>query len=59
MDEGAPADALMAARIEDVEALLDGIDGAYEDAMLGLDRARAGESIPLGELSSRRFSGSA
>lgn len=40
------------ARIEgaDVVAVLDGIPGAYEHAMQSLERARAGEMIPLAEL---------
>jgi hypothetical protein len=33
-----------------VAALLDGIPGAYEQAQLGLERAQAGEAIPLDEL---------
>jgi hypothetical protein len=33
-----------------VAALLDGIPGAHERAQLGLERARAGESIALDEL---------
>jgi hypothetical protein len=31
-------------------AVLDGIPGAYERAQLGLERARAGETIPLDAL---------
>jgi hypothetical protein len=33
-----------------VTALLDGIDGAWEDAMRGLAEAGAGEGIPLEDL---------
>ena len=33
-----------------VTALLDGIEGAFERAQLGLEQARAGEGIPLDEL---------
>jgi len=33
-----------------VTALLDRIDGAWEDAMRGLEEAKAGRSIPLAEL---------
>lgn len=33
-----------------VAALLDGIPGAYERAQLGLERARAGDTITLDEL---------
>ena len=33
-----------------ITMLLDRIDGAWEDAMRGLDEAKAGRSIPLEEL---------
>ncbi|MBA2719536.1 MAG: hypothetical protein H0U52_09895 [Chloroflexi bacterium] len=33
-----------------VTALLDGIDGAWEDAMAGLEEAQAGRGIPLQEI---------
>ncbi|HVL52884.1 MAG TPA: hypothetical protein VM344_01330 [Vitreimonas sp.] len=33
-----------------VTALLDGIDGAWEDAMAGLEEAKAGKGVPLAEL---------
>jgi predicted transcriptional regulator len=33
-----------------VVELLDGIDGAYERAQLGLTQANAGQTIPLNEL---------
>jgi predicted transcriptional regulator len=33
-----------------VTALLDRIDGAWDDAMAGLEEAKAGRSIPLAEL---------
>jgi hypothetical protein len=35
---------------EHVVELLDGIDGAFERAQLGLEQARAGRSRPLDEL---------
>jgi hypothetical protein len=57
VQEGTLARALLSMAIEDAEpdarnvvALLDGIDGAYERAVMGLARAQAGESIPLAEL---------
>lgn len=33
-----------------VVALLDGLPGAYERARLGLEQAKAGDTIPLSEL---------
>jgi hypothetical protein len=33
-----------------ITALLDGIDGAWEDAMAGLEEAKAGKGIPLADL---------
>ena len=33
-----------------IVAILDGIPSAYEHTMQSLDRARAGETIPLDEL---------
>ncbi len=33
-----------------ITALLDGIDGAWEDAMAGVEEAKAGKGIPLEEL---------
>lgn len=57
MQEGTLARSLLSTAIEEadpdarnVAALLDGIPGAYERAQLGIERARAGESIPLDEL---------
>ncbi|MBA2557371.1 MAG: hypothetical protein H0V12_08535 [Chloroflexi bacterium] len=34
----------------DVTALLDGIDGAWDQALAGLEEARSGKGIPLEEL---------
>ena len=57
VQEGTLARSLLSTAIEEadpdarnVAALLDGIPGAYERAQLGLQRARAGESISLDEL---------
>lgn len=33
-----------------ITALLDRIDGAWDDALAGLDEAKAGKGIPLGDL---------
>jgi hypothetical protein len=33
-----------------ITALLDRIDGAWDDAQAGLDEVRAGKGIPLGDL---------
>lgn len=33
-----------------ITALLDGIDGAWEDAMAGVEEAKAGKGIPLEDL---------
>jgi hypothetical protein len=55
--EGALAGLLLSRAIDEVDAdarhvveLLDGIPGAYERARLGIEQARAGEAIPLGDL---------
>jgi hypothetical protein len=57
VQEGTLARSLLSTAIDEadpdarnVAALLDGIPGAYERAQLGLERARAGESISLDEL---------
>jgi hypothetical protein len=57
VQEGTLARSLLSTAIEEtdpdarnVAALLDGIPGAHERAQLGLNRARAGETIPLDEL---------
>jgi hypothetical protein len=57
VQEGTLARSLLSAAIEEADpdarnivAILDGIPGAYEHAMQSLDRARAGETIPLDEL---------
>lgn len=57
VNEGTLARSLLASAIDatdpdpaNVVALLDGIDGAYERAELGLRQAAAPETIPLDEL---------
>ena len=57
VQEGTLARSLLSTAIDEadpdarnVAALLDGIPGAYERAQLGIERARAGESISLDEL---------
>lgn len=57
VQEGTLARSLLAMAIEDADpdtrnivAVLDGIPGAYEHAIQNLERARAGETIPLDEL---------
>lgn len=57
VQEGTLARSLLATAIEeadsdarDIAVLLDGIPGAYERAQLGLEQARAGETISLDEL---------
>ncbi|MGH8902083.1 MAG: hypothetical protein ACRDYA_10465 [Egibacteraceae bacterium] len=57
VNEGTLARSLLSSAIDDadpdpanVAALLDGIDGAYERAQLGLRQAAAGETTPLDEL---------
>jgi plasmid stabilization system protein ParE len=57
VNEGTLARSLLSSAIDDadpdpanVAALLDGIDGAYERAQVGLRQATAGETIPLDEL---------
>lgn len=57
VQEGTLARSLLSTAIEEADpdarsmtALLDGIPGAYEDAMLGLEQAREGKTIPLDEL---------
>jgi hypothetical protein len=56
VQEGTLARSLLSTAIEEADpdarnivAILDGIPGAYEHAMQNLDRARAGETIPLDE----------
>lgn len=55
--EGTLARSLLSSALDDsdpdptnVAALLDGIDGAYERAQLGLRQAAADETVPLSEL---------
>jgi hypothetical protein len=57
VQEGTLARSLLSVAIEDADpdarhvvAVLDGIPGAYERARHSLERARAGETIPLDEL---------
>jgi hypothetical protein len=57
VNEGTLARSLLTSAIDDLDpdpanvvALLDGIDGAYERAQLGLDQAVSGDTIPLDEL---------
>lgn len=57
VQEGTLARSLLSAAIEEADPdarsiveVLDGIAGAHERAMQSLDRARAGETIPLDEL---------
>ncbi len=57
IQEGTLARSLLSTAIEeadpdarDLAAVLDGIGGAHERARLGLERARAGETIALDEL---------
>ncbi len=57
VQEGTLARSLLSMAIEEadpdarnVAAVLDGIPGAHERARLGLERARAGETISLDEL---------
>jgi hypothetical protein len=57
VNEGTVARSLVTSAIDandpdptNVVALLDGIDGAYERAQLGLRQATAGETVPLHEL---------
>ncbi|MEX2621270.1 MAG: hypothetical protein WD250_13735 [Egibacteraceae bacterium] len=57
VNEGTLARSLLASAIEatdpdpdNVVALLDGIDGAYERAQRGLRQAATGQTIPLDEL---------
>jgi hypothetical protein len=57
VNAGTLARSLLSSAIDDadpdpatVTALLDGIDGAYERAQLGLQQAIAGETVPLNEL---------
>lgn len=57
VQEGTLARSLLSMAIEEVDpdarnvaAVLDGIPGAHERARLGLERARAGETISLDEL---------
>jgi len=57
VNEGTLARSLLASAIDDADpdpanvvALLDGIDGAYDRAQLGLRQAAAGETIAVDEL---------
>jgi hypothetical protein len=57
VQEGTLARSLLASALDEADpdprtitALLDGIPGAYEDAVLGLKQAEAGETISLDEL---------
>ena len=57
MQEGTLARSLLSTAIEEadpdarnVTAILDGIPGAYEDARLGLEQGRKGETIALDDL---------
>ena len=57
VQEGTLARSLLSTAIDDADPdarniveILDGIPGAYEHARQSLDRARAGETIPLDEL---------
>ena len=57
VNEGTLARSLLASAIDDADpdpanvvALLDGIDGAYDRAQLGLRQAAAGETIAADEL---------
>ncbi len=57
VQEGTLARSLLSSAIEEADpdarnvvAVLNGIPGAYERAQLGLERARAGETISLDEL---------
>jgi hypothetical protein len=57
VQEGTLARSLLAMAIEEADpdarnvvAVLEGIPGAYEHARVGLERARAGETIALDEL---------
>jgi hypothetical protein len=57
VQEGTLARSLLSTAIEEADpdarsmtALLDGIPGAYEDAMLGVEQAREGKTISLDEL---------
>jgi hypothetical protein len=56
--EGTLARSLLSSALDDADPdadnvveLLDSISGAFERAQLGLEQARAGETIPLDELS--------
>jgi hypothetical protein len=56
VQEGTLARSLLSTAIDEADpdarniaAILDGIPGAYEHAMQNLDRARTGETVPLGE----------
>jgi predicted transcriptional regulator len=57
VNEGTLARSLLSSAIDDADpdpanvvALLDGIDGAYERAQLGLRHAAAGETVALDDL---------
>lgn len=57
VNEGTLARSLLSTAIDEADpdpgnvvALLDGIDGAYERAQLGLRQVAAGETVPVDEL---------
>ncbi len=57
VQEGTLARSLLSTAIEEADpdarnitAILDGIPGAYDDALLGIEQAREGKTIPLDEL---------
>jgi hypothetical protein len=57
VQEGTLARSLLSTAIEDADpdtrniaTLLDGIPGAYERAMLGMERAREGDAVSLDDL---------
>jgi hypothetical protein len=57
VNEGTLARSLLTSAIDELDpdpanvvALLDGIDGAYERAQLGLEQAAAGDTVTLDEL---------
>ena len=57
VNEGTLARSLLSTAIDDADpdpanivALLDGIDGAFEDAQEGWRQARAGDTVPLDRL---------
>jgi hypothetical protein len=57
VNEGTLARSLLTSAIDELDpdpvnvvTLLDGIDGAYQRAQLGLEQAAAGDTVPLDEL---------